>query len=157
MNGQHFTTSFSVDQAPAEVFRAITNVRGRWSEQIEGRSESVGDTFTYRHGNLHQSTQKLTEVIPSERVVWLVVDGYLSFVEKKGEWKGTQVIFDVSTRPGGNTRVRVTHEGLNPSCECFEACSKGWGFYINQSLRKLITTGSGRPDPKVGGAAGRAQ
>jgi hypothetical protein len=28
---------------------------------------------------------------------------------------------------------------------CFESCSRGWTFYITQSLPQLITTGTGQP------------
>jgi hypothetical protein len=44
--------------------------------------------------------------------------------------------------------VRFTHRGLVPAFECFELCSDGWSFYIKDSLRKLITTGKGEPNPR---------
>jgi hypothetical protein len=147
MNTQNFSTAFAVDQTPAEVFKAVTDVRRWWSEELEGDSCLLGDEFTYRYGDLHRSTQRLIEVVPERRVVWLVVDGHLSFVERKSEWTGTKVVFDISRR-NGRTELAVTHQGLNPECECFDACSRGWGFYINQSLRRLITTGAGQPDRK---------
>ena len=42
----------------------------------------------------------------------------------------------------------MTHVGLVPALQCFSDCSGGWGFYFSQSLRKLLTTGKGEPDPK---------
>lgn len=39
MSEQDFTASFSVDRSPEEVFVAIQNVRGWWSENIEGGTE----------------------------------------------------------------------------------------------------------------------
>ncbi len=36
MKVQNFTTVFTVNQTPDEAFTAITNVRGWWSEEIEG-------------------------------------------------------------------------------------------------------------------------
>ena len=33
--------------------------------------------------------------------------------------------------------------GLVPAIQCYGDCSDAWGFYINESLRSLITTGKG--------------
>lgn len=142
-----FSASFLVEQSPSEVFAAVNNVRGWWSEAIEGRSDKVGARFKYRHKDLHLSTQKVTELAPGKKVVWRVLDSRINFVKDKAEWKGTDIVFDIARRRG-KTELRLTHVGLVPALECFEDCSGGWGFYFNGSLRRLITTGKGQPDPK---------
>jgi activator of Hsp90 ATPase-like protein len=144
---QDFTTTFSVDQTPQEAFEAITHVRGWWSGDIEGPTDKLGGEFTYRYQDIHFSKQKVTELVPGKRVVWLVLDSYLDFIEDKREWNGTRVTFDFA-RKGDKTEVRFTHEGLVPAHECYGACSKGWSFYIGGSLRSLIATGKGEPNPK---------
>jgi hypothetical protein len=151
-----FTTTFSVDQTPKEAFDAINNVRGWWSGEIEGSTDKLGDEFTYRYKDVHRSKQKLIEVIPDKKVVWLVLDSYLNFTEDKSEWNGTKIIFEVS-RKGNKTEVRFTHLGLVPEYECFNNCSSAWGFYINKSLRSLITTGKGDPNPKERGEGEKAR
>ena len=143
-----FTASFVVEQSPEEVFDAVTNVRGWWSEGLEGRSDTLGGEFSYRHGDLHRSTQKITRLVPGKQVVWRVLDSSLSFVADKSEWNGTDIVFDIA-RKGGKTELRMTHVGLVPALECFDDCSGGWGFYFGRSLRALITTGKGQPDPKA--------
>jgi hypothetical protein len=144
MTIQSFTTTFSVDQTPKQVFDAITNVRGWWSGIIEGGTAQLDDEFTYRYQDIHYSRQRLVEVVPDKKVVWLVLDSYLSFPEDKTEWNGTNVIFEVA-RKGNKTEVRFTHEGLVPVYQCFDKCSSAWRFYINDSLKSLITTGKGDP------------
>jgi len=143
-NGKSFSTAFLVDQSPKEVFDAVNDVRGWWSSSLEGKSEKPGDVFTFRYEDVHVSKQKLVEVVPEKRVVWLVLDASLNFTEDKDEWTGTKVVFDIA-RTGGKTELRFTHQGLVPSFQCFDACSEGWGFFIDKSLKKLITTGKGQP------------
>jgi hypothetical protein len=144
MKNRDLTLTLSVDQTPEEVFAAVMNVRGWWSQALEGRSAKVGDEFTYRYKDLHHSTHRVTEAAVGKRVVWLTLDANLSHAKNPAEWNGTEVRFDIA-RKGNKTELRFTHVGLVPECECFEACSKGWGFYVGESLRRLITTGSGKP------------
>jgi hypothetical protein len=147
MKGQDFSLTFSVDQTPGEAFEAIKNVRGWWSEEIEGSTDKPGDEFTYRYKDLHSCRMKLVELVPGQRLVWLVADNYFSFTEDKSEWRGTNIVFEVF-KNGDKTEIRFTHEGLVPEYECFDVCSNAWGSYINGSLRSLITTGKGRPNQK---------
>ena len=147
MNVQNFTTTFTVDQTPEEAFAAINNVRGWWSGEIEGSTDKLGDEFTYRYQDVHYSKQKVTELVPGKKVVWLVLDSYLNFTKDKSEWNGTEITFEVSKK-GKKTEIRFTHLGLVPETECFNACSNAWGFYTNGSLRSLITTGKGEPNQK---------
>ncbi|MFY1636726.1 SRPBCC family protein [Solwaraspora sp. WMMB335] len=134
---ESYTTSFTVDQTPEVVFNAINDVRGWWDGQIDGEADSLGAEFTYRHGDLHYSKQKVTEFVPGKRVVWLVTEADITFVSDKTEWKDTRVVFDI-TEKDGNTEIAFTHEGLVPQFECYDGCSDAWGYYVNNSLRKFI-------------------
>lgn len=145
MKSKDYTTSFTVDQSPEEAFAAINNVRGWWSENIEGGTETLGDEFTYRHQDVHRCTIKVIESIPGKKVVWSVLDNYFNFTEDKTEWKGTKIVFEIKEK-GGKTAIRLTHVGLVPEYECFDVCSDAWGTYIRGSLRNLITTGKGQPN-----------
>jgi hypothetical protein len=136
-SSQDYTTSLSVDQTPKKVFDAINNVRGWWGGDIEGNTNKVGEVFTYRYGDFHRSKQKITELIPGKKVVWLVVEGGPNFVNDRSEWKGTKVIFEISKKDN-KTEVRFTHQGLVPRLECYDSCKDVWGS-IRDSLRSLIT------------------
>lgn len=144
MNEQNFTATITVDQSPEEVFAAITNVRGWWSEEVVGDTKTSGDEFVFEVPNAHYSKFRLTEVVPGRRVVWHTIEARIEFVEDKDEWTGTDVVFEIS-QEGGKTRLDFTHVGLAPAVECYDACSTAWSSYILGSLRNLITTGKGAP------------
>lgn len=145
MSTNDFTTSIMVDQSPEEAFAAITNVRGWWSEEIEGGTAKVDEVFFYHYEDVHRCTIKLIEVIPGKRVVWHILDNYFKFTQDTTEWVDTKVVFDISPRDG-QTEVRMTHQGLVPEYECFLICKDAWTHYIQQSLKSLITTGKGMPN-----------
>ena len=147
MKNQDFTVTISVDRTPEQAFHAIRNVRGWWSENIEGSTNKLGDEFTYRYRDIHSCTMKLIEVVPGKKLAWLVLDNFFDFTKDKSEWKNTKIVFEVSEK-GDKTEIRFTHQGLVPEYECFDVCSNAWGAYINGSLRSLIETGKGRPNQK---------
>lgn len=139
----NFTTTILVDKPAAEVYNAINNVRGWWQGEILGQSEKVDDEFSYRMKEIHYSKQKVTELIPNKKIVWLVTDSNLSSFKDKNEWTGTKIIFDISEKDG-KTLLRFTHEDLVPASECYADCSWGWSQLIEESLFSLITVGKGK-------------
>lgn len=145
MEQQDFTTAFTVDQTPEQVFDAVNNVRGWWSGVIEGDAHKQGDEFTYHYKDFHRSKQKVTEFISGKRVVWHVTDANLGPFTNKAEWIGTDIIFEIASK-GGKTELRFTHAGLVPAFECYGGCSGAWGELVNKNLRHLITTGKNQPD-----------
>jgi activator of Hsp90 ATPase-like protein len=155
MTNQDFTTSLLVDQSPQEVFDAINNVRGWWSGELDGSTDRLGAEFKYSYKDMHCTIQKITEFVPGKKVVWHVVESHINFAKDKGEWNGTDIVFEISKKDG-KTELRFTHVGLIPAFECYGDCSGAWGFYIKDSLRNLITTGKGQPSKEETGAGKRA-
>ena len=147
MAASDFTTTVLVDQSPEEVFNAINNVRGWWSEEIEGNTDKLNEEFDYHYEDLHRSKIKVVELVPGKRVVWLVKDNYFKFTKDETEWTGTRIIFDISEKDH-QTQLQFTHEGLVPEYECYDICRDSWTSYLHNSLRKLITTGKGKPNSK---------
>lgn len=156
-NTEYLTATMTVDRTPEEVFEAITNVRGWWTENLIGDTTALGDEFVFTDDSAYPGETaradtgirfarfQLTEVAPGRRVVWHVVDAYLAFIADHDEWTDTHVVFDITTDVRGTT-LHFTHEGLTAAeSACFQACSRGWTFYITKSLPQLITTGAGQP------------
>lgn len=143
MRNGDFTTSTSVDQTSEEVFSAIKNVRGWWSENIEGRTDELNGTFTHRDRYLNV-TFKIIHQTP-QKIIWEIIRSHNNkFLESMHEWDGTSIVFDL-TESAGKTRVKFTHHGLVPQLECYKVCEKSWDFFITTSLKNFIETGKGDP------------
>jgi hypothetical protein len=142
MKTPDFTSTLLVDQAPREVFDAVNNPQNWWPGEIAGSSKKLNDEFTYRYKDIHYSKQRIVEMVPDQKVVWLVIESQLNFTDDTNEWTGTKIIFEIS-KEGSKTRLNFTHQGLYPEIECFDACSGAWSQIIQQSLFSLITTGKG--------------
>ena len=145
MNTQDFTTTILAEQPASTVFNAINNVRGWWSEEIEGSTGALNDEFNYHFEDVHRCKMKIIEFIPNQKLVWLVEDNYFKFTKDQSEWTGTKIVFDISEKDG-KTQLQFTHQGLVPQYECYQVCRDAWTTYIQNSLRSLITTGKGHPN-----------
>jgi hypothetical protein len=140
MTTSDFTTTLVVDQTPKQVFDAVNNPQGWWSGEITGSTNKLNDEFTYRYKELHLSKQRIIEMIPDQKVVWLVTESQINYAEDKREWTDTKISFEISEQDN-KTQLRFTHLGLVPEVECFDSCSNSWSQLIQQGLYSLITTG----------------
>ncbi len=147
MKNQDFTTTIVTEATAQEVFNAVNNVRGWWSENINGDTDKLNSEFSYRYQDVHICKIKITELVPNKKVAWHVLDNYFKFTKDKSEWKETDIIFGI-TEKEGKTQLTFTHRGLTPSYECYTVCHDAWTHYVQGSLKDLITTGKGKPTPK---------
>ena len=146
MSNQDFTTSILVDQSPELAFNAVNNVRGWWSQEIEGHTDKLNEEFRYHYMDVHICKMKITAFVPNEKVVWLVLENHFNFIKDQREWVGNTITFDIS-RQGDKTQVRLTQKGLVPDYECYDICHNAWTQYVQESLFHLITIGKGEPNP----------
>lgn len=147
MDNQDFKTAFTVTATPQEVFNAVNNVRGWWSENIEGNTDKLGSEFLYHYQDVHRCRMRIVEWIPNKKVVWHVLDNYFKFTKDRHEWVGTHIVFEISEKDE-KTLLEFTHQGLVPTYECFQVCHDAWTHYIQGSLKQRIVTGTGNPTPK---------
>ena len=145
MKKENYSISITVDATAKEAFKSINSVAKWWTDDLQGSSRKLNDEFTVRFADIHVSKQKLVEVIPAKKVVWLVTDSKLNFIKDKQEWTNTKISFEIAEKKDGKTQINFTHIGLVPEIECYNSCVKGWDYYIKGSLFKLLTEGKGTP------------
>lgn len=148
MTEHSFTTTLSVEATPDEAFAAINDVRGWWSRDVDGSTDTVGAEFYFRGNqdgvNVHRARIRVTDLVPGRRVGWQVLDNWMSFIGDQSEWTGTRITFDISPADQGS-QIRFSHVGLVPAYECYDVCHDAWSFFLHDSLRGLITSGRGEP------------
>lgn len=137
-----FTRTLSTTQSPEQVFHILLQVSNWWSgyyaEHFEGSSGQLNDEFSFTAGEgAHYSRQKLVELIPGKKIVWLVTESKLRFLDKQDEWTGSRIVFDI-LQEDNQTYVRFTHEGLTPDVECYDSCTPAWTQYLQGKLLPLL-------------------
>ena len=138
VNDQSYSARIEVALPPGDVFAQVTDISKWWTKDIEGQTTRPGDEFIIRHGDTHYSKQKLVEVIPDKKLVWLVTDCQLNWIEKdKTEWINTRMVFEIAPK-GDMTELKFTHEGLSPQLECYSRVSQSWDIVIRESLYNLM-------------------
>jgi hypothetical protein len=150
MENENYTSTILVDKDAETTFNAIKNFRAWWSEEIEGKTDQLGESFFYHYKDVHLCKLILTEEIPNKKLVYLVTDNEFNFTKDKTEWINTKLIFDLSDE-GSKTKIIFIHEGLTPKYECYNVCNDAWTSYIQGSLKDYIETGKGKPNGKEGG------
>lgn len=135
---ESFAATIELAKSSQEVFNCIKDVSHWWSKDFEGCSSQLHDEFIIHHPNAHYSKQKLAEVVPNKKIVWLVTESTLPWLQNdKHEWTNTKMIFEII--PNGNsTALHFTHEGLVPEKECYARCSQGWTQVITDQLFNYI-------------------
>ena len=150
ISGNSYTTTIIVDKDITNAFNSIKNFKAWWSEEIEGDTDKLGETFFYHYKDVHLCKIKLIELVADNKLVYQVIDNEFNFTTDKTEWINTHLIFDLSIE-NGKTKIVFTHAGLTPACECYQVCNDAWTSYIQGSLKNLIETGLGKPNGNEGG------
>lgn len=144
MKQADYHISITAKTTPEKAIAAINNVPAWWSANTKGRFENPGDCFTVRFGETFVDFE-VGDIVPGKRIVWHVRNCNLHWLQDKKEWKGHTIIWEIAEN-NNTVNIDFTQAGLTPAVECYTNCEKGWNFYIGESLRNLINTGTGRPD-----------
>ena len=137
----NYTVSIEVAKSPTVVFHHLLHdISKFWPEDFEGESAQLNDEFIFTTGDSHYSKNKVAELIPDKKVVWLVTE---SLRKTDGfEWTGSKMIFELTPK-GDKTVLRFTYNGPTLESEydrLVQLCDK----VIKETLYNFITTGKGK-------------
>lgn len=128
--------SSSVD----DVYRALTTnegLSGWWTRDTKGEGNQVGGVLEFRFG-AGGFDMKVIDLQEPAHVLWEVVDG-------PEEWIGTRISWELK-REGDYIIVLFKHLDWAEPVEMMHHCSTKWAIFL-MSLKSLIETGKGTPDP----------
>jgi len=80
-----YQTKIQIDHSPVEAFFKLTQVSIWWTKDFEGSSAQPGDEFIICHPGAHYAKHKVVEFIPGQKLVWLVTESKLDWLEKQDE------------------------------------------------------------------------
>jgi hypothetical protein len=143
MATKNFHTTIKINASAKEAMKKISEVRKWWAKKVKGKTNKLNDKFMVDFGETFVDFQ-IQELVPNKKIVWMVTDCNLHWINNKKEWNGTEVVFEISERKN-STQIDFTHVGLVPSFECYEDCEAGWTEHVTESLVKFITEGKGMP------------
>ena len=121
------------------VYGALTTEEGLadwWTRDTTG-DPGVGGVLAFRFG-AGGFDMKVLEVDPGGRVLWEVVDG-------PEEWIGTTVHWEFREEDGWVV-ILFSHRNWREPVEFMHHCSTKWAVFL-LSLKTLLETGTGSPDP----------
>jgi uncharacterized protein YndB with AHSA1/START domain len=139
LEGESYSAHRVVHAPRADVFRTLATLeglRGWWTLDVTGSPDAGGDL---RFGFSEHDV--LFHVVRADQDV---VEWQCTKHENLPEWAGTKVRFEMFDRPGGSTRLFFRHEGLAPSCDCYEQCAHGWDFFM-PSIAAAAESNDGAP------------
>src|SRR3954453_13031022 len=89
MNDESYRTTVLVDATPDRAYDAVNDVRGWWSQDLDGRTATPRAEFGFRGSQdgvpLHRPRIRVVAVGPAERIDWLVLDHWMCFIDDQAE------------------------------------------------------------------------
>jgi len=123
-----------------EVYQALTTqagLAGWWTSNTTGEGNEAGNIIQFRFG-AGGFDMRVTELIAPSYVQWQVAEG-------PEEWINTVISFELR-QENDYVILLFKHSDWKEPVEFMHHCSTKWALFL-MSLKALIETGKGAPDP----------
>jgi hypothetical protein len=111
--------SIGVSAAPDAVYPLVSSgpgFRDWWAEDVVSKADGVVELGFFDRTTVYRLRPAAAET--GRRAAWEVETGQ--------EWKGTQIVFELSPQ-GATTLLRFTHGGWQRASDFFVSCNTTWG------------------------------
>ena len=122
------------------VYQALTTkdgLAGWWTSNTKGEGNQIGNTIEFRFG-AGGFDMKVAALNAPDYVLWEVAEG-------PEEWINTTISFELR-QENEYVILLFKHQNWKEPVEFMHHCSTKWAIFL-MSLKTLIETGKGAPDP----------
>lgn len=133
---------------PNRIREALTTHQGQtgwWTTDVECDAERREATFRFARPTNTMAVTFRLDGADEHRVAMTCIRE-----TNNSDWLGTELVFELAPEAGG-TRVALVHAGYPAKNEVYDACTKGWAFFLG-SLKSYVETGTGQPHTKPAAA-----
>jgi hypothetical protein len=130
-----YSVDIGVTKPASEVFHHLLHdVSKFWPEEMEGECSRLNDEFVFKTGDSHYSKNRVVELVPDKKLVWLVTESIRK--TDNFDWSGTKMIFALTPKDN-HTLLQFTYDGIvleHESDRLAQICD----FVIKEKLYNLI-------------------
>ena len=123
------------------AWAALTEAEGLsrwWSRRVSVHGTGDGTEVRFVFDGDFNPVMRVVEAVDGQRLVWRCVRGH-------DNWQDNTFTFEPVALADGRTRLRFTQDyAVELSDDDYGIYNFNWGYYL-ESLRLLLTTGTGRP------------
>jgi hypothetical protein len=134
MINKKYTVAIKVSKSPKEAFSQLIQLSRWWPEEYVGGEVQINSEFIFTTGDGHFSKNKIIELVPNKKLVWLVTESLRK--ADNFDWSGTKMIVALSP-DGENTVITFIYDGVvleNEQHRLAEICD----FCIKDKLYNFI-------------------
>lgn len=142
----NYTQSIKTKATQKTSFLSIATGINKWWGKIDNTISKVNDEFSIFFGNTEWRF-KIIEYSKYEKITWECIKAnhvHEGLTDIKEEWLGTVLYWEFK-KVNGFTEISFEHSGLIPNLNCYGVCESAWGFFIPNSLKNYLETGTGNP------------
>jgi hypothetical protein len=130
-----------IDTGTTAAWAALTTdagLAGWWSPKVSVAETDAGTQVRFVFGGDFNPVMQVAGAEEGRRLAWQCTGGHAN-------WQDNTFTFELAGLPDGRTRLRFTQDyATELSDDDYGIYNFNWGYYL-ESLRLLLTTGTGRP------------
>ncbi|MDT0608146.1 hypothetical protein [Croceitalea rosinachiae] len=144
----NYMQSVLISGSNDKIFGALTVGIDKWWGEVNQQANNLGSIFKVSFGEAFW-VFKVTHLERDSTITWECIESNQVHAGLKGvreEWLGTKLHWNITSKDNQTTNVDFLHEGLVPTFNCYDVCSKAWDYFITDSLKSYIEEGIGKPE-----------